>query len=258
MAAPSLRTETLLLTDAGGAWTFTDTVGGVSGELVILTIIQDGTTSSTVTLDSATNIENLAGTDNAWTSIGTFNIGSPTSALHHLWIGRTINTSAPTATGSNGTSEDLYAMFFHFSDVSTGTTLATVIENGTAGSTANGVGTSTTVSDTAVTTIGPDRLAVNFIGVDDDISFSTLGSGETGGDWANISFDNESSGTDGAEGWTTATMASPGTIDGMTATISPSAGWGVVGFALIGTTPAAPPGLKMPPSAQFVEMRPNV
>lgn len=224
---------------------------------MILTIVQDGTTASTVTLDSATNIENLAGTDNAWTFIGTFNIGSPTSALHHLWIGRTINTSAPTATGSNGTSEDLYATFWHFSDVSAGTTLATVIENGTAGGTANGVGTGTAISDTAVTTLGPDRLALNFIGVDDDVAIIGSFSGETGGDWDNVAFDNESSGTDGAEGIYRATMATAGTIDGGTGTMS-TGGWGIVGFALIGTTVATAGLDKLPPNPKFVEMRPNV
>lgn len=125
-----------------------------------------------------------------------------------------------------------------FADVSAGTTLATVIENGTAGTANNGAGTGTSMSDTAVTTLGTDRLACNWIAVNDDVlGASYVFSGESGGTWTDRPLYNESTGTDGALALSEATMASAGTIDGATATIT-SAAWGVVGFALIGTTVA--------------------
>lgn len=224
-------------TDAGGAWTYSAPAANAVGNVIIFQALQDGSTGGAVALTGASNIENLAGTDNAWTSIGAFNVGNPTAAIQHLWIGRAINTSGfPSASGTNSTSEDLYMLMYEFSSVNTGTTLSDVIENGSAGSTPNGVGTSTTVSDTGVTTLGADRLALNCIATNDDNNFGPF-TGETGGNWvpANSYFD--ASGTDGSVQIEQADMTSAGTIDGGTSTIVSSA-WGVVGFALIGTTPA--------------------
>lgn len=239
MAAPSFVSSGTGATDAQGAWTYSG-AASVAGNVVILQILQDGTTGGAVTLTSATNIENLAGTDNAWTSIGTFNCGSPTGALQHLWIGRLINTSAPTASGGNSTSEDLYMRTYTYSSVNTGTTLADVIENSTAGSTANGTGTSATVSDTGVTTLGADRLALNFYAANDDVVGGEF-SGESGGDWGSafsVQQYAEASGTDGALQMHGANMAAAGTVNGGSVILGASVAWGVVGFALIGTTPS--------------------
>jgi hypothetical protein len=190
-------------TDAGGAWTATGMSPLAAGNVIILQVLQDGNTDGAVTLDSATNIEDLAGTDNAWTKIpganadGSFPVGSAAAARQHLWIGRSLSTSAPTATGSNSTSEDLYWRFSEFTDVNTGTTLAEVIENVTAGAATNSAGTSSTASDASVTTLGPDRLALNFQVVNDDNALSIF-TGATGGVWWRSTSISESSGTDGA------------------------------------------------------------
>ena len=78
--------------------------------------------------------------------------------------------------GTNSTSEDLYFRAYAFSDVSTGTTLATVIENigGTDDLYANGAGTGTTISDTGVTTSGLDRLALQLVAAGDDIAIDAF------------------------------------------------------------------------------------
>lgn len=87
---------------------------------------------------------------------------------------------------------------------------------------------STSLLDTGVTTLGYDRLALQFAitnGSNTPASFT----GESGGDWTLAS----SSGTASCALWLeTAPMASPGTIDGGSAAIS-SSGWANRGFALL-------------------------
>jgi hypothetical protein len=242
MAAPTLVAASGQQTDAGGAWgeVFPDSVGAI-GNVFILQILQDGGTNGAVALTSSNFVNKLDGTA-GWTSIGTFAVGGSTEARQHLWIGRATSTTAaqaPGATGTNSTSEDLYIRFYEFQDVSTGTTLATVIENGSAGATVNSTGTSATASDASVQTLGTDRLAVNFVAVNDDNAIAQF-SGQSGGTWTETAEYAEPSGTDGAIQLQRAAMASAGTIDGGTASITDSDAWGVVGFALIGTTADGP------------------
>jgi hypothetical protein len=238
MAAPSIAANPIGATDAGGAWTFTTGAAHTAGLGFILAILQDGTTTGAVTLGTCTNLENLAGTGNTLTTIVVDSAcGSPTAGLLHIFIGRVVSTAVFTVAGGNSTSEDLYLLGTTFNNMATGTTLATVIENGTAGSTANGVGTGTTVSDTAVTTLGPDRLALNIVGGNDDpTGFNSDFTGETGGDWTQQGNFGSSTGTDGSVNQNAATITSAGTIDGGTYTVGTSFGWGCLGFALIGTT----------------------
>jgi len=232
MAAPTYITASTGTTDAGGAWSHTSAVPSAAGNIYIVQVVQDGTGANTISVDSVTNAENLAGTDGVLTSIGEFNIGSAVAASQHLWIGRSLNTSAMVITGGNTGTDDLYIRVYEFSGVSLGTTLATVIENVTAGSTTTGAGTSTTVADAAVTTLGSNRLALNFIGFNDDLTgFTGSFTGETGGNWVSVASYGSSTGTDGALNLNTATIASAGTIDGGTMTIT-SMAWGCVGFAL--------------------------
>jgi len=177
MAAPSYVNAGTGATDAGGAWSYTCQASAAAGRVFIVQILQDGTTTGAVTSVVGTNIENLGGTDNVWTAVAVNQaVGSSTAALQHIYIGRALSTSAPTISGANSTSEDLYIRSYQFTDVSTGTTLATVIENGTAGATANGVATSNTAADTGVTTLGVDRLALNLVGVGDDNGIATFSS----------------------------------------------------------------------------------
>lgn len=197
MAAPSYVRASTGTTDATGAWTHTSAAPSAAGRVLLVQVLQDGTAAN-VAIDSVTNAENLAGTDNVLTSIGEFDVGSAVAASQHLWIGRSLSTSAMVITGSNAGGDDVYVRVYEFRDVNTGATLADVLENGTAGSTANGAGTGTTISDTAVTTLGVDRLALQLVGANDDIAIDAF-AGETGGDWVElVSEYADSGGTDGA------------------------------------------------------------
>jgi hypothetical protein len=392
MAAPTFVAASTGSTDATGAWAHTCAAPAAAGNLLVLQVLADGTNASVPTVTSATNMENLAGTDNAWTSVGRFNVGSPTAATQEILLGRSLSTSAPVVTGANVGGDDVYVRCYEFTNVNTGTTLITIIENdagdavitqdtgttdmriegvptgsrtemaaqsfsapgairavalylnktgsptdniiveiqsdsagvpsgtvvATMGSVAastlsgalvtftqavdlgagtsywivarrdgagdqtncalwqrtavgtspyvdgvaatkvngtwgaltadarfivygipgNGVDTSTTVSDTGVTTLGPDRLALQLVAANDNIAIDAF-VGETGGDWVEAAAEYaDSAGTDGMVQLQTAAMATAGTIDGGSDTVV-SAGWGVVGFALIGTTVAA-------------------
>lgn len=186
-------------TDATGAWSHTSAAPTAAGNVYIVQALQDGTAAD-IAIDSVTNAENLAGTDNVLTKIGEFDVGSAVAASQHLWIGRALNTSAMVITGSNAGGDDVYVRVYEFNNVFTGTTLATVLENVTAGATVNSAGTSATASDASVTTLGPDRLALNFEAVNDDNALSAF-TGETGGDWGfAVSPYADSGGTDGAIG----------------------------------------------------------
>lgn len=240
MAAPGLNLAKTGVgaTDAGGAWSYTCAAPAAAGRVIIFQVVQDGSSTGVVAVTGSTNINNLAGSA-GWTTVASEQaVGSPTSALQSIFIGRSTSTTAPTISGTNSTSQDLYMRSYEFdANVSSGTTLATVIENGSAGATANGAGTSGTASDTAVTTLGPDRLALNFLACDDDVTTGNLPfDGETGGNWVWLDTYAESSGTDGSLTLMYCTMATAGTIDGGSVSLSLSAGWGCIGFALIGTT----------------------
>lgn len=241
MAAPTYSTATAGQTDAGGVWTCSGTTFGALavGDVIILQILQDGSTLSAVALTGSANINDLAGAA-GWTLISASrNVGNPIVAYQYIYIGRaTSAASGPEASGTNSTSEDLYMRMYAFKDVSTGTTLGTVIENATAGAAVNVNGTSATAADASVQTLGPDRLALNLVAANDDVTIAAF-TGQSGGTWVEaVAEYADPAGTDGAIQLQTAAMASAGTIDGGTAALSLSAGWGAFGFALIGTTVA--------------------
>ena len=241
-----------------GAWTHTAAAPGAVGRVLLVHLVQDGTLSSP-TITSVTNAENLAGTDNVLTYIGEFDIGSAVVASQHLWIGRSLSTSAMVITGANSGGDDVYVRVYELlQNVNVGTAITDVIENGSAGATANGAGTGTTITDTGVTTLGSDRLALQLVGVNDDIAVISgfAAGGASGGTWGGFQNYSESSGTDADLHLNTATMASAGTINGASETISPSAGWGVVGFALIGTTVSGTPHTASP--ADSVALSDNI
>jgi rhodanese-related sulfurtransferase len=212
------------------------------GNVVIRQVVQDGTTSGAVALtgtEDGFGVSNLAGTANKWTSIGQFVLGG---VIQHFWIGRHSDHAGGTvgANGSNSGTDDIYVRIYEFTNVSTGTTLATVIENGTAGGTASTSGTSGTIADAGVTTLGVDRLALNFVGGNDDNALDAF-TGMSGGTWVEaVAEYADATGTDAVAGLQTAAMAAAGTIDGGTdAWADATDSWGVVGFALIGTTVVA-------------------
>jgi hypothetical protein len=247
MAAPTFVQATAGVTDAGGAWIVSGGIqnAAAAGNIAIAQILQDGATAGAVAMTAGQNIETLDGTDNTWTFIGTFAVGGSSQALQHLWIGRTLNaTNAIRIEGTNSTSEDIYGRIYEFSGVNTGTTLADVIENGTAGSTVNSAGTSATIADADVTTLGADRLALNFVAGNDDNALDAF-TGMSGGTWAEAAAEYaEASGTDGVIQLQIATIASAGTIGGGTAGWADATdSWGVVGFALKPAVAAAPASL---------------
>lgn len=237
MAAPSRVASnigTVITTGSAGV----ALSGGVADDVMLLQVLQDGTAASAVSLNTIANMKDLDGADPGMTLVtgSPFNVGSPTAALQHLWLARKTGTSLATVNVAT-TGDDLYCQIHRFADVNTAVGLTNVIENSTAGTATNGVGTSITVADTAVTTLGADRLALNLVGINDDLTGIAAFAGMTGGTWAMPTTFESSTGTDGTVALMTATMATAGTIDGGTDTIT-SDGWGVVGFALIGTTAA--------------------
>lgn len=199
MAAPSFVQASTGATDATGAFSFTGSATGTIGDIVIVHVGIDGSGAISWGTISGTNIQSLAAVNNTWTEIGTFHSGA--AVQQRLFIGRrTSSSSAPTFSASANTSgNDVYGRMYEFTNVSTGTTLATVIENSTAGgTTTSGVTSSDTASNAAVTTLGPDRLALNFVAVNDDNSISAF-TGESGGNWVlPASPYADAGGTDGA------------------------------------------------------------
>lgn len=220
--------------------------GTTVGNVILFQIVQDGTTAGEPgSLQANGTAEDLAGTDNVFTKIGAFDIGSPAAAKQHLYLCRSLSSTNINflADPANVGGDDLYSRAYEFNNVITaalgGVSLATVIENATAGTATNGAGTSVTVADTGVTTLGADRLALNCVGINDDATGFAAFTGQSGGTWALTTAIFESAtGTDATVALVQAAMASAGTINGGTDTIT-SDGWGVVGFALIGTTVAA-------------------
>jgi hypothetical protein len=238
MAAPVFEgAGTGALWQSGGGTTVSKAV--TIGNVVVFHCFVDGVGGATITLASHSGVEALDGTDNALTKATTVaDVGSGTE-FHEVYIGRAIGSTVSVVMSQAG-GVDLYARWHEFSSVGLGTTLAAVIENGTAGAVVEGTGAVSPISDTGVTTLGPDRLALNLIAVNNDnqASFDTEAfTGQSGGTWVSGGSYGSATGTDGAIGLQYANMAAAGTINGGSLTMA-DANWGVVGFALIGTTVA--------------------
>lgn len=223
---------------------FPVTVSATAGNVIVCHVFKDRAVevpASGIDAALSSNIEDLAATTDAMTPLGgsyssaTETVGSPTAGYQLVWIGRATATGTVTVEVLRASGTWL-ARLYEFTNVAPGTTLAAVIENSTAGSYSNGSpGTSTTLADTAVTTLGVDRLAVNVVAVNDDNALGSF-TGESGGDWTLAADYGTATGTDGEIGLQTAAMAAAGTIDGGTFTLGASLSWGVVGFAFKGTT----------------------
>lgn len=258
MAAPAFVQASTGATDATGAFTFTGVATGTIGHIVVVQILVDGTGAISWGTISGTNINNLAGTANVWTEVGIFNAGA--TPQQRIFLGRRTSASAaPTfAASANTSGDDVYGRMYEFSDVNAGSTLADVIENVTPGSTTSGAAVSGTIADAAVTTLGPDRLALNLVGNNDDNAVAAF-TGETGGDWVEATAEYaDATGTDGCIQLQTANMPTAGTVDGGTATnVDATDGWGVVGFALIGTTIVPPVVGTRWPSPALIYLRKN-
>ena len=131
MTAPSYVVASTGSTDTTGAWTHTSAAPGAAGRLLLVQVMQDGTTTgaSMPTITSVTNAEDLAGTDSVLTYLGAWPMGSTTAAYQHLWMGRSLSTSAMVITGGNTGGDDVYVRVYEFLDVNTGTGISDVIEN---------------------------------------------------------------------------------------------------------------------------------
>jgi hypothetical protein len=132
VAAPSYVQASTGATDATGAFTFTGVATGTIGDLVILQIFVDGAVAIGWGTLSASNINALDGTANTWTFVGTF--AHAGICQQRIYLGRrTSASSAPTfVTTANTSGDDVYGRMYEFTNVSAGTALATVIENGAA------------------------------------------------------------------------------------------------------------------------------
>jgi hypothetical protein len=241
MATPTYTAAkaSAIANDTGGAWSHTTAAPSASGQLIIVHVFQDGTSASNaITIDSATNCTNLAGTSNAYTPLAATgfpvgSVGTPTG-YHYIFFARSTGTSASVITGGNSGTDDIYVRTYQFTGVHPGTTIAHILENGTAGTVASDAGTSASVTDVGVTTTDVERLCLNFIAVADDAQAAQLTdfAGESGGTWAYpVAAAGLATGTDGTLALISAELASAGTINGASDAITSEA-WGVIGFAL--------------------------
>ena len=180
MAAPTFVGAGAGVTIASGSAACTAAGSGVAvGDLVILQVLQDGTAASAVTYSAISGIANLAGTASSLTVLATDQVCGST-AKQHLRVGRATSTTCSVTVATTG--DDLYYRLYVFRGVNSGTALTDILENGTAGTIANGSGATAAVADTGVTTLGVDRLALQFVGVDDDNPLGDF-AGTTGGVW---------------------------------------------------------------------------
>ena len=236
MALPALKTASAGATDAGGAWSYTLSTGA-SGDFVIVQVQQCGTSANNaVTVTSVTNMNALAGTANVMTALAAtgYAVGSATAGYQYLFFGRLSSTTAAVITGGNSGADDIYVRAYSFTGVNAGTTLAAVLENVTAGAVVNGAATDQTVTDSSVTTLEEERLALNFICNPNDNTIGPM-TGMSGGTWAEaVAEYSSATGTDGMLSLQSAAMTAKGVIDGGSVSLGGATpwSWGNIGFAL--------------------------
>ena len=213
---------------------------GAVGDLLIYAVIQDGVGAGGFVQGTGLRLEDLDGTDGDITVLGPFDVGSPATAKLSIGLARVTDPASPGPqiryTGDG--SDDFWYQIISFRGIDAD---ADAIENG-ATTHASAAGTGATIDDVAVVTEGYQRLAINVIALDDHFDLVAF-TGETGGDWAEVVEEYQGPfGTDATVGYQSAVIALPGTIDGGSQTMSGSAGWAVVGFALKPADPTGPAG----------------
>ena len=215
--------------------------GALAGNLLLLDIVERGLTGDFSGPSNGVNINRLDGSSGFLTGyISNHGIGSPSTSQRFVYAGRAAangTCSVDLTVGASG--NDLFARIYEISGASTGTTTGTVFE-----ASAVEANTTTTIVDSSVTTLGADRLAVQFVALESNQALGDF-TGETGGDWTEAFAEFASStGVTATLQIQTANMTAAGTIDGGTISIT-SAGWGVSGFAIIGAPASAPSVLRV-------------
>lgn len=252
MAVPTFPTGTFkpqLMIETSGASNVRDLFTKQVDDLMMLVIFQDGTgTNPTVgarDVGVSGTFESLSGTTDAFTPLtgNPFTVGNPAAGKLHIFFARCTNASQA-GVSVNTPADDIFCVIVGVRGIDpAATTIADIIE-----SISSGAGTLITIADAGVTTTGPDRLAVNIIGVNDDNAVPDF-TGESGGNWAKPFLNTggteaaewaSATGTDGAIAIQTAAMPSAGTINGGTCDMAASDAWGVVGFAFKPAASATP------------------
>lgn len=235
MAAPTFVKGSAGSYDTTGAWSYTADAPSSAGNFYIVHWLWDGVPSTPPSITGVTNAEALDGTDSTLTYV----TGSgPATGQVRIYAGRALNTSAMVISGTNALNVDHWMCVYEFSNVSSGTTIATVFENSVPGGSIAETGNTAAITDVAVTTLGLDRLALQFVTVDDDNAVGAF-TGMSGGTWTEaVAEYADSAGSDACLQLQTAEMAASETIDGGSYTMSDADNWAVIGFALIGTTPS--------------------
>lgn len=218
---------------AGSGTTITALNGSVSktsctgGNVIILHVFMDG--AGTFPTTSATsNISSLGGVASTMDFISGYVVGGASEAAHRLFIGR-VTADGTCSTTIGDSTADMFCRMYEFSGCGTGPFLSDVLES--TGS--QNQGTSTTVSDADPTTLGADRLALQFVSVGSNVTLADF-TGETGGDWTEaVAEHSDATGTAGAIQLQTASVPNQGTIGGGSQTIGSSQPWGVIGAALL-------------------------
>lgn len=211
-----------------GSFTVSKT-GCKAGNLVAFHMQVNGTTADWGGFTNVTNVENLGGQSGALN----FQINALDRQLAWGRVRADGTVSADLTVGASG--EDIAARVYEFSGEHWATSLTAVLENGVlALANQEASGTSTSILDADVTTNGPNRLALNFVGVK---AVRTLGdfTGETGGDWLEAVA--EYAGTTVTLQLQTALLESATVIDGGSQAIT-SAAWQTIGTAIIPDTAA--------------------
>lgn len=160
-------------------------------------------------------------TPSGWTA--KYSAAGGTSSLH-VFTKIAVGTESGSLAFTIGDGTDgFYGQMYRF----TGDTADWQFEDGT-----SATGSSASATMSAVTTTGADRLAINVLAVNNDVTVAAP-TGETGGDWVEaVAEFTSTSGTDGTLSLLTANMASAWTITGGTSTLGSSARWITKSFAI--------------------------
>lgn len=215
--------------------------GCTSGNVLLVHLLERGTTGD-YGRGNYSNINNLLGAAGINPIALGRDIGVGGTSKHALFAGRasaSATCSLDFTVGASG--NDLFVRMYEFSGAFAGNAddgVGLLENNGaTLESDAN---TSTTVNDRACITTGADRLALQFVGIDANVAIAAF-TGMSGGTWAEATAEYaEATGATATLQLQTAEMASAGTIDGGSTTIS-SAGYGVLSTALIPDTTSGGP-----------------